>query len=199
MAHGELFIGVTATGTVEPVQIIDVGAQIVGSIKNFGPDPDHPDKTIDYRSRVTKGAVLAQTGRSSPSGRTRQGARQSASWREAELTSFRAKQKQKDRAFKRALQLRGTDAEADYERAEAEIEVAAAEVAMAEAKMEQTKIAKKQAENNLRYTVITSPIDGVVIDRRVNIGQTVVAGMNAPSLFLLAKDLQADAGLGRRQ
>ena len=86
--------------------------------------------------------------------------------------------------------MRGTDAEADYEKAEAENEVAEAEVAMAEAKVEQSKIAKKQAENNLKYTVISAPIDGVVIDRRVNIGQTVVAGMNAPSLFLLAKDLR---------
>ena len=47
-------------GTVEPVEIIDVGAQIVGSIKSFGPDPDQPGKTIDYRSRVKQGDVLAQ-------------------------------------------------------------------------------------------------------------------------------------------
>ena len=60
---------------------------------------------------------------------------------------------------------------------------------MAEAKLDQAKIAAKQAEINLTYTTIPSPIDGIVIDRRVNVGQTVVAGMNAPSLFLLAKDL----------
>ena len=60
---------------------------------------------------------------------------------------------------------------------------------MAEAKLEQAKIATKQAEINLGYTTIRSPVDGVVIDRRVNVGQTVVAGLNAPSLFLLAKDL----------
>ena len=67
--------------------------------------------------------------------------------------------------------------------------MAAAEVAMADAKLDQAKIAAKQAEINLAYTTITSPIDGIVIDRRVNVGQTVVAGVNAPSLFLLAKDL----------
>ena len=67
--------------------------------------------------------------------------------------------------------------------------MAEAEVAMSEAKLEAAKIAQKQAEINLGYTLICSPVDGVVIDRRVNIGQTVVAGMNAPSLFLLAKDL----------
>ena len=58
--RGDLFIGVTATGTVEPVEIIDVGTQIVGSIKSFGPDADRPGKTIDYRSRVKQGDVLAQ-------------------------------------------------------------------------------------------------------------------------------------------
>ena len=56
--------------------------------------------------------------------------------------------------------------------------------------MEQAKIAAKQAEINLGYTTIRAPVDGVVIDRRVNVGQTVVAGLNAPSLFLLAKDLR---------
>ena len=67
--------------------------------------------------------------------------------------------------------------------------MAAAEVAMAEAKVEQAKIAANQAEINLAYTTITSPIDGIVIDRKVNVGQTVIAGMNAPCLFLLARDL----------
>ena len=60
VTRGELFIGVTASGTVEPMEIIDVGAQIVGCVKSFGPDPDRPGKTIDFRSRVKQGGVLAQ-------------------------------------------------------------------------------------------------------------------------------------------
>jgi HlyD family secretion protein len=79
---------------------------------------------------------------------------------------------------------------ADYDKKEAEFEIAKAEVAIAQAKLEQARISKKQAGINLTYTVVTSPVDGVVIDRRVNVGQTVVAGMNAPSLFLLAEDLR---------
>ena len=67
--------------------------------------------------------------------------------------------------------------------------MAKAEVAVGEARVEQAEIVKKQAEINLGYTTIQAPIDGVVIDRRVNVGQTVVAGLNAPSLFLLARDL----------
>ena len=186
--QGDLFIGVSATGTVEPVEIIDVGAQIVGIVKSFGPDPDNSAKTIDYRSRVKAGSVLAQLD-DLPHRAELDKAKANLQLAEAELGLVRARQKQRDRAFRRATELRGTDPEAEYEKAEAEAEMAKAEVAMAEAKLEQAKIAKTQAEIHLSYTTISSPVDGIVIDRRVNVGQTVVAGMNAPSLFLLAKDL----------
>jgi HlyD family secretion protein len=73
--------------------------------------------------------------------------------------------------------------------AEAQYQVAKADVEVGQARVEQAQLAVKEAEVNLSYTVIRAPIDGVVIDRRVNVGQTVVAGLNAPSLFLLARDL----------
>jgi HlyD family secretion protein len=186
--RGELFIGVTATGTVEPVEIIDVGAQIVGCVTSFGPDPDRPGKTIDYRSRVRQGGILAQLD-DLPHRAELDRARVNLQLAEADLKRAHAHEKQAQRGFARAKQLRDTEAMADYEKAEAEDEMAKAELAMAEGKVEQSKIMMKQAEINLGYTVIRSPVDGVVIDRRVNVGQTVVAGMNAPSLFLLAKDL----------
>ncbi|MEX2285494.1 MAG: efflux RND transporter periplasmic adaptor subunit [Planctomycetaceae bacterium] len=186
--RGDLFVGVTSTGTVEPVQIIDVGAQIVGSVKSFGPDSERPGKTIDYRSRVKEGDVLAQLD-DLPHRAELDKAGANLQLAEAELNQSRARNKQMERAFHRATELRDVDPEAEYEKAEAANDMAKAEVAMAEAKVEQAKIAKKQADIHLGYTVIRSPVDGVVIDRRVNVGQTVVAGMNAPSLFLLAKDL----------
>ena len=186
--RGDLFIGVTATGTVEPVEIIDVGAQIIGSIKSFGPDPDRPGKTIDYRSRVKEGAVLAQLD-DLPHRAELDKMRVNLQLAEAELSHARAQQKQLARAYERAKKLRGTDSEAEFEKAEAEDQMAKAQVAMCEAKVGQAKIAVKQAEINLGYTVIRSPVNGVVIDRKVNIGQTIVAEMNTPTLFLLAKDL----------
>ncbi len=189
VTRGDLFVGVTATGTVEPVEIVDVGAQIVGSIQSFGPDPKRPGKTIDYRSRVKKGEVLAQLD-NLPHQAELDKARASLQMAEAELSLSRSRLKQKELAFARAKELRDTNSQADYERAEAEAEMAKAEVAISEAKVNDAKIAVKQAEINLGYTVIRSPVDGEVIDRRVNVGQTVVAGMNAPSLFLLAKDLE---------
>ena len=186
--RGDLFIGVTATGTVEPVEIIDVGAQIVGSIKSFGPDLERSGKTIDYNSQVKKGAILAKLD-DSPHKAELDKAKANLELAEAELTRFQARQKQAERDFHRAEELKDTDSLADYENAMSQLEISKADLAMAEAKVDQAKIARKQAEINLGYTVIQSPVDGVVIERRVNIGQTVVAGMNAPSLFLMAKDL----------
>ena len=188
VTRGDLFVGVTATGTVEPVEIVDVGAQIIGCIKKFGPDPDRPGKTIDYRSRVKEGAVLAQLD-DLPHQAELDKTRANVTLAEAELSRSRAKQKQAAKNLDRANQLRDTDSAEAYDTAVAQDEMARAELAMAEAKCKQAEIASKQAEINLGYTTIRSPVDGEVIDRRVNVGQTVVAGMNAPSLFLLAKDL----------
>lgn len=188
IVRGDLRIGVSATGTVEPVQVIDVGAQIIGSIKSFGPDADRPGKTIDYRSRVRQGDVLAQLD-DLPHKAELDKAVASLTLAEAEMKASRARCDQAQREFQRAAKLRDTNALAEYERAMSDHEIAAADLAMAEARVEQAKIIKKQAEINLDYTIIRSPVDGVIIDRRVNVGQTVVAGLNAPSLFLLAKDL----------
>lgn len=188
VSRGDLPISFTTTGFVEPVETIDVVVQIVGSIKQLGPDPDRPGKTVDYRSRVKAGGVLAQLD-DLPHRAEVDKARATLRLSEAELNHYRARQKQTERDFHRAEQLRDTDSAAQYENAMAEMEIAKADLAMAEAKVEQAKIALKQAEINLGYTTISAPIDGVVIDRKVNVGQTVVAGMNAPSLFLLARDL----------
>jgi HlyD family secretion protein len=188
VSRGDLFVNFTTTGFVEPVETIDVGAQIVGSIKQLGPDPDRPGKTVDYRTRVKAGAVLAQLD-DLPHRAEVDKARASLKLAEAELNHYRARQKQTERDFHRAEQLRDTESAAQFENAMAELEIAKADLAMSEARLEQAKIALKQSEINLGYTTISAPIDGVVIDRKVNVGQTVVAGMNAPSLFLLARDL----------
>ncbi len=186
--RGDLLISVNATGTVEPQEIIDVGAQIVGIIKQFGPDPDRPGKTIDYRSRVTQGAILAQLDDLPHRAQLSQ-AQANLRLAEAELKRARARCAQAERELRRAEKLRDTNSEAEYENRKSDHDIVLAELAMAEAKVEQARVSAQQAEINLGYATVYSPVDGVVIDRRVNIGQTVVAGLNAPSLFLLAKDL----------
>ena len=186
--RGDLLVSVSATGSVEPVEIIDVGAQIIGSIKSFGPDPDRPGKTVDYRSRVREGAILAQLD-DLPHKAELKKALANQKLAESELSRARARHKQAGQVFHRAENLRGTNSVSDFENATAEYEISEAEVAAAEAKLDLTKVSAEQARINLGYTTIKSPVDGVVIDRRVNVGQTVVAGLNAPSLFLMAKDL----------
>ena len=80
-------------------------------------------------------------------------------------------------------------ARTEFKKAEANLKLPKASIAQAEAQVNSAKAQLQQAEFNLGYCTIKSPVDGVVIDRRVNIGQTVNASMDAPSLFLLAKDL----------
>ena len=81
-------------------------------------------------------------------------------------------------------------AEAAYKGADAQLGIARASVASAVAQVVQAKAAVEKAERNLGYCTISSPVDGVVVDRRVNLGQTVVSSMSASSLFLVAKDLR---------
>jgi HlyD family secretion protein len=187
VTRGDLFIGVTATGRLKP-EIIDVGAQIVGMIKSFGPDRDKPDKPIDYNSRVRQGDVLAQLD-DRPHRVALEKAVAGLKMAEAEVKQSRAHRDQAERNFHRAERLRSTNSVADFEAAQSQYEIAQAELAVAEAKVQQAAAAKKEAEINLDYTTIRATADGTIIARRVNVGQTVVAGMNAPSLFLLARDL----------
>ena len=79
--------------------------------------------------------------------------------------------------------------EANYKSAVANSAVAKSEVHLAQTGIDQAAAALAKAQRNLDFCTITSPVDGVIIARRVNVGQTVVAGLNAPSLFLIAKDL----------
>ena len=188
VSRGDVEVKFTATGLLEPVETIEVGAKIVGSIKELGPDADRPGKTLDYCSRVKVGSVLAQLDDLSHRADLDK-ANAALKLTEAELNHFRVRQKQTEREFERAKQLRETESAAQYENAMAEMEIAKADVAMSEAKVLQAKAAVNQAQINLDYTAITAAIDGVVIDRKVNKGQMVGAGTNAPVPFLLARDL----------
>ena len=188
VTRNNLLTSVSATGSVEPMEIIDVGAQIVGIIKKFGPDADRPGKSIDYRSHVKQGAMLAQLD-DLPHRAEQKKAIATVNLAKGELARARARLKQADSEFHRAEKLRDTNSASEYETAVANFDMAQADISTAEAKLEQSLAMQEQAEINLAYTIIKSPVDGVVIDRRVNVGQTVVAGLNAPSLFLMAKDL----------
>jgi HlyD family secretion protein len=233
--RGDLLATINATGTIEPEEVIDVGAQVAGQILNFGQDPRGNGKLIDYGSPVEKDTVLARideslyqalVDRAKAQVDQSQAAVESAKAQvvqaeanvqraQADLGQMQAKLYQADRDLKRAKELYGTGTQsisvADYDAADAAYKTAKATLAVGEATVNQTKAslkdsqanvpkaeatvrdsqaALKNAEINLGYCTIKSPVKGVIVDRRVNTGQTVVSSLNTPSLFLIAKDLK---------
>ena len=202
VTRGNLFVTISATGTVEPEEVIDVGAQVAGQILSFGLDAD--GKPVDYGSKVTEGTVLAKIDESLYSAEAAQAeaqvqaARANLQHAEADLQQLDAKLYQAERDWQRARKLGPSEAlaEASYDAYQAAYQTAVANVAIGKATILQARAGLAQAQSvlqraqrNLGYCTITSPVKGVIIDRRVNIGQTVVASLNAPSLFLIAKDL----------
>lgn len=194
---------ISATGTVEPEEVVDIGAQVAGQIQEFGTDEN--GKAIDYGSAVEKGTVLARIDDSlyAADVATQKAALQQAGANEiaagANVQQMQAKLTQAQRDWERAQKLGPSEAlapsaydqyKSSYEIAQANLSVARAGVEQAKASRAEVQAALDRAQRNLGYCTITSPVKGIIIDRRVNIGQTVVSSLNAPSLFLLAKDLR---------
>ena len=201
--RGDLVPTISATGTVEPEKVVDVGAQVAGLIQAFGKDIH--GKPVDYGSVVDEHTVLARIDDALYAADVQaaqaqlQQAQANQHNAEANVLQMAAKLTQAQQDWERAQHLGPSEALAPsaYDQYKANYDVAKANVAVAQAAVEQTKAAVAQAkaaldraQRNLDYCTIKSPIKGVIVDRRVNIGQTVVASLSAPSLFLIAADLQ---------
>ncbi len=202
VTRGDIRVTISATGTVEPEEVIDVGARVAGQILSFGKDVD--GNAVDYGSTIQAGTVLARIDDSLYRSAEAQAEAQVKSARaglqraQADLVQMKSKFRQAQLDWKRAQKLGPSEALAQssydayqsaYETAQANVSVGDAAILQAEAAVAQAEAGLEQARQNLGYCTITSPVNGVIIDRRVNIGQTVVASLNAPSLFLIAKDL----------
>ena len=199
--RGDLHVTISATGTVQPEELVDVGAQVAGKIVSFGKDDS--GKVIDYGSSVEVGTVLARIDDELFAADVAQAEAQLAQARaglertEADLLQLQARLDQATRDWNRARKLGPSEAlsQSAYDAALSAYEVARANVSVGRAAIVQSKSGVAQAEaslrkalQNLAYCTIKSPVKGVIIDRRVNIGQTVVASLNAPCLCLVAKD-----------
>ena len=191
VTRGDLVTTVEATGTMEPEQVVDVGSQVCGIVTSFGEDPHSSSKSIDYGSQVEKGTLLAQIDDTLYVAQVEQ-ARIACLARRRRIGAGKAKLALAKAEWQRAGDLLKSKSISalDLDMAKYTCEVAEASVAVAEVTSAQSKAAFKQAEINLGYTRIRSPIKGVIIDRRVNVGQTVVSNLGAASLFLIAKDLK---------
>jgi HlyD family secretion protein len=180
--RGTLVVEVTATGTLEPVEKVDVGAELSGRIEEV---------LVDFNDPVQKGQVLAKLdidllqAKAVQSAANLQSAQ--ASVRQAEATLKEATNRRnrvRNLAKSRTVSPQEVDtAEANLLRAEAGLEMAKSQVALAEAVL-------KVDEENLGKAEIRSPIDGTVLDRKIEAGQTVAASFQTPVLFTLASDLK---------
>ena len=198
-----MVLTIDATGTVEPEELVNVGARVSGEIVSFG--KDNAGKEVDYGSEISEGTVIAliddeiQKSNLLQSEANLEKAKASQKQAQANLKVAEANLRQAERNWKRAKALGVSEAlsQASYdsylsawEQTSAQIDVARAQILQADAEVVSCEADVKLARRNLSYCVITAPVDGVVIDRIVSVGQTVVSSMNASSLFLIAKDLK---------
>jgi len=207
--RGDIRSVVTATGTINPVVNVLVGSQVSGTIKAL---------YADFNSRVQEGQVIAQIDPAIFESQVEQARAGVASEQanlvnaQANLLSVQANLAKAEvavtdtkRTLDRNLQLIKMSAvaqavldtaQANYdsavaqrEAAKAQMEVSKAQIESAKAQVERAKASLKMSETNLRYTTIRSPVTGTVISRNVDVGQTVAASLQAPTLFNIAKDL----------
>ncbi len=186
--RGNLICTVPAKGTVK-LEEVEVGTQITGMIADFASDPDNPSKPLDCGSRVRKGMVLAHIDPTIYQAQVDY-AEAALTAAKANLAQLKAHCDQTEQEWKRAKSLLPAKAiaDTDYDLAVSNFRTAESNVIAGEAAVRENEASLLIAKTNLEYTVIKSPSDGVIIDRRVNVGQTVVASFNAPGLFLIAKD-----------
>jgi len=166
-ARGDVVETVTASGTVNAVTTVLVGTQVSGTIKNL---------YVDYNSKVKKGQLLAQIDPVLLEAQVEQ-ARANLLKLEANTLDARRTRDRNKQLFERNLIARS-----DYETAEANYDAFVAQVNAAKASL-------RSAQANLQYTRILSPVDGIVISRAVDVGQTVAASFQTPTLFTIAQDL----------
>ena len=164
---GEISESITATGTIEPVTEVEVGTQVSGIIDKI---------YADYNSVVTKGQLIAEMDRVTLQSEV---ASQRAAYNGAKAEyEYQRKNYERNRKLHEKQLISDTDYEQsvyNYEKAKSSYESSQASLA--------------KAERNLSYATITSPIDGVVINRAVEEGQTVASGFETPTLFTIAADL----------
>ena len=198
-SRGSITAKVTATGTVSPLVTVSVGTQVSGRIQQL---------FVDFNSTVHKGDVVAKIDpllfqasvdqtRANEFAARANVAKAQAQERDAARQAARAKELVKGKYV----------AQADVDTAQANAEVARSQIGAAKGALEQARAARRQAEVNLAYTTILSPIDGTVISRTVDVGQTVASALQAPTLFTIAEDLRkmqvhcnvAEGDVGRLQ
>ncbi len=179
--QGDIRVSISATGTLSALSTVDVGSEVSGKLTEV---------LVDYNDRVKKGQVIARIDPSTFDAQIAQGDASIASARASLATAHATlRNTELDYARKSELLKRQLVAHSDVDQALAARDQARAQVASAEAQIRQQQASAENAHLNLGRTVIRSPVDGVVLNRSVEPGQTVAASLQAPVLFKIAEDL----------
>jgi HlyD family secretion protein len=181
VTRGDVVAKVDATGTLAAVTTVQVGSQVSGTIKALH---------ADYNSEVKKGQVVAELDPSLFQTQVEQ-ARATLAKAQSDVDRARVELDDANAKARRAQELSDQKliSRNDLETAQTTAKQAEASVKSAQAQLTQTRAALNQNQVNLDHTIIRAPIDGIVISRSVDVGQTVAASMQAPTLFVIAQDL----------
>ncbi|HRP71521.1 MAG TPA: efflux RND transporter periplasmic adaptor subunit [Luteimonas sp.] len=179
--QGDIRVAISATGTLSAISTVVVGSQISGQITEV---------LVDFNDKVEQGQVIARIDPSTYQAQIEQGSAQIASAR-ASLAQAQATMKNAELDYRRKAELgeRQLVARSDIDLARAALDQARAQVASAQAQINQQTASTQTTRINLERTVIRSPVDGVVLTRTIEAGQTVAASLQAPELFTIAEDL----------
>ena len=193
--QGDIRQVIEATGTINPVTLVQVGSQVSGMISKL---------YVDFNSKVTQGQVIAEIdpqlfqGAVLQAQADLQNAQASLAAAKANLAKDEAMLKQNKLDYERAARLvpPGVMSQQQLDQAKATFDANSAQVGsdraaiqQAEAQVGQKAASLKVAQTNLDYTIIRAPINGTVVNRNIDIGQTVAASLQAPTLFTIAQDL----------
>ena len=179
--HGDIMESITASGTINPLSTVSVGSQASGRIAEI---------YVDYNSVVKKGQLLALI--------DQENAKATVQQREAALEIAKAQvavEENNIKYYKKALnrisKLNASkySTEKDLEAAERDYDNAVAQLALEQAQVKQAQASLNSAQTELSYTEIKAPVDGIVISKAVEVGQTVAASFETPELFSVAEDL----------
>jgi HlyD family secretion protein len=181
VSRGDVIAKVDATGTLAPVTTVQVGSQVSGTVKAL---------FVDFNAQVRKGQVIAELDPSLFQTQVDQAratlikSQSDVDRAQVEVDDSRSKLRRAQELYEQKLISRN-----DLETAQSTAMQAEAALKSAEAQVTQARASLNQAQVNLGHTIIRSPIDGTVISRSVDVGQTVAASMSAPTLYVIAQDL----------
>jgi HlyD family secretion protein len=194
---GDLRVTVTATGTVQPFLLVQVGTQVTGTIQKLN---------VDFNSKVKANEVVAQIDPAPFQAVVDQNkANLDKSVSDVVRVKAMLTQAEKELARSKELQKKELISASDFDTAVATYDSLVAQVKVSDAAVAQAKATLESSQVNLKYCTIISPIDGIVISRNVDVGQTVAASLSAPTIYVIADDMKkmqiqasvAEADIGR--